>query len=278
MKDRYSQKGMVAVKIKKPFLAAACAFFLLLAPVRARAESPTLLGEDNRQAVEDTSQPPYSAVCKLLICWRDGSQGEGTGFIYGDSLLATAGHALYDKSPGHDGLPESVTIIPGAVGEEQPFGSYTALPGKNSVFFTPERWRSSQDWRYDYGVISLDSAFDPAAGALLLADEEGCGDAALAEAPLTMLGYDAGSLLPLLAEGTVQQVRGFDLLYDIPILPGQSGAPVLDKEGAVVAIQNYGVSQGRQGRLRWNSGARLGKAASRFLADCRRRAQQMACS
>lgn len=269
---------MVALDRKRQFLAAACALFFILAPAQARAESPTLLGEDDRLAVEDTAEPPYSAVCKLLICWKDGTQGEGTGFIYGDNLLATAGHALYDRSPGRGGLPESVTIIPGARGEEQPFGSYTAIPGKNSVFFTPERWRSSQDWRYDYGAISLDAAFDPAAGALLLADEEECGDAALAAAPLAMLGYDAGSFLPLLAEGTVQQVRSFDLLYDIPILPGQSGAPVLDSEGAVVAIQNYGVSQGKQGQLRWNSGARLGKAASRFLADCRRRAQKMSCS
>ena len=266
---------MVAVNKIRRFLAAAGMLFLFLAPARVRAESPTLLGEDDRQVIADTSQIPGSAVCKLLIDWKDGTRGEGTGFIYGDNLLATAGHALYDGTPGHDGLPERVTVIPGAAGEEQPFGAYTAIPGKNSVFFTPARWRSCRDWRYDYGVIALDTAFDPATGALLIADEEECGAAALTDAPLTMLGYDAGSLLPLMAEGTVRQVRSFDLLYDIPILPGQSGAPVLGGSGTVVAIQNYGVSREQDGQLRWNSGARLGRAASRFLADCRRRAQQM---
>lgn len=96
---------------------------------------------------------------------------------------------------------------------------------------------------------------------------------ALEGAQLSILGYDAGSFQPLLAQGTVQEVRRFDLLYQIGILPGQSGAPVVDEEKMVVGIQNYGVSLRGGGRgLLWNSGARLNKTAYCFLTDCRSQA------
>lgn len=239
----------------------------------AAAAAPTLFGEDKRQQVEDSTQPPYSAVCKLLITYQNGTHGEGTGFIYGENVLATAGHVLYDTSEKRGGAPQSIEIIPGADGEERPFGSYLAVPGENSCFYTPEHWRSQQDWRYDYGVIALQEPFAPETGQLDLGHYEDYRDDALQGAQLSILGYDAGSCLPLLAQGKVQEVRRFDLLYQIGILPGQSGAPVVDQDYTVVAIQNYGVSLKKNGRgLPWNSGARLNKTAYCFLNDCRSRA------
>ncbi|MCI8622638.1 MAG: hypothetical protein HFG26_03130 [Provencibacterium sp.] len=236
----------------------------------AAAAAPTLFGQDDRQAVEETSLPPYSAVCKLLITYQNGTSGEGTGFIYGENVLATAGHVLYDPSAGRGGTPAAIEIIPGADGENRPFGSYTAVPGENSRFSVPARWRAQQDWRYDYGVLALDQAFPPEAGAFELGHYEDYAGDALQGATLSILGYDAGSLRQLLATGPVEQARRFDLLYQIGILPGQSGAPVVDKDNLVVAIQNYGVSLGSGGRcLPWNSGARLTKTAYCFLTERR---------
>ncbi|MCI8442197.1 MAG: hypothetical protein HFG27_06685 [Provencibacterium sp.] len=267
------------------FLLAAGLLALLAAPVRAAclpllsdgqmsslsaSEDPTLFGLDDRQEAADSTRLPYSAVCKLLITYQNGTHGEGTGFIYGENVLATAGHVLYDESGERGGTPLKIEIIPGAKEEQRPFGSYLAVPGENSCFYTPERWRTRRDWRYDYGVIALQTAFSPEAGMLDLGHYEDYSEEALKNTKLSILGYDAGSFSPLLAQGNVQQVRPFDLLYQIGILPGQSGAPVVDADNQVVAIQNYGVSLNDGERaLRWNSGARLNKTAYRFLSSCR---------
>ena len=271
---------MLKIHSLRLFVSAVLAFTLLALPayaahlpagspakgLSAAADAPTLLGKEARQPVEDSTQLPYSAVCKLLITYQNGTHGEGTGFIYGDNLLATAGHVLYDQSAGRGGTPAEIEIIPGADGEERPFGSYMAIPGENSAFHTPSRWKTRQDWQYDYGVIQMEDDFDPEIGLLSLGHYEDYDREALQGATLSIFGYDAGSFHQLAAKGDVQKARAFDLLYRIGIMPGQSGAPVMDAENNVVAIQNYGVSLENGRCLPWNSGARLNKTAYCFLS------------
>ena len=256
--------------VKRGILSLTAAVWMFLLSIGVQASAPTLLGrEDGRWQVSDTEAWPYQAVCKLLIHYQNGAVGEGTGFIYGKNLLATAGHVLYDTAYGRGGEIESLTVIPGANGEEEPFGRLE-VDRKNAQFFYPVQWKEGRDWRYDYGAVRFDAPLDSRIVPLEM-DPGGVETSwELAGKEMTILGYDIYSRTLTGSSGLVTEVREYDLLYAIGIMPGESGAPVLDSCNRVVGIQNYGVNLGEDpllSQLRYNSGALLSVEAYTFFKN-----------
>lgn len=254
--------------VKRGILSLAVAVWMFLLSIAAQASAPTLLGrEDDRWQVSGTEEWPYQAVCKLLIHYQNGTVGEGTGFIYGENLLATAGHVLYDTAYGRGGEIESLTMIPGANGKDQPFGRLE-VNRENAQFFYPVQWKESRDWRYDYGAVRFDAPVDSRIVPLEM-DPGGLDTPwELAGKEMTILGYDMDSLTLTASSGLVTEVREYDLLYAIGIMPGESGAPVLNSCNRVVGIQNYGVNLRDDpllSQLCYNSGALLSGEAYAFF-------------
>lgn len=228
---------------------------------------PTIFGQDDRQIISDPAQTPYSGIAKLYITYKNGTTGEGTGFIFGDNVVATAAHCLYDTRYGRGGEAASITIVPGLGGDGQALPGQTVTAAEKPYHY-PLRWKTAADWRYDYGVITVPSKWDGRVERLALADWEALSDQSLCGETLSIAGYDDRSANLYLSSGPVRSARPFDLLYEIDILAGESGAPVLNASGQVVAIQNYGANVGASAQQNpFNSGARMTEKLYRFLAS-----------
>ncbi len=227
-------------------------------PNKPQEMQTTIFGKDDRKPVADPQQSPYNAVCRLKIAYRDGSIGYGTGFIYGKNLLATAAHCLYDASRG--GRAEQITIYPAASEEMLPFGEYT-VDADNSVFHYPKKWSENGEWKYDFGVIEAEEAWDARIQPLKL---ESRSVSQLKGGTFSLVGYDYKSFTQYRSTGKISQVRSNDLLYRLDVLHGESGAPVMDKNGIVVGIANYGAEEGGPN---YNSAARINNAVYRYLTS-----------
>lgn len=239
-------------------------FAAVMLSVPAVAESPgtqqklptTIFGKDDRVPVANPRQSPYHAVCRLKITYRDGSVGYGTGFIYGKNLLATAAHCLYDASRG--GRVSHVAVYPAASEKMLPFGEYIVDTG-NAVFHYPKKWRENGEWKYDFGVIETKEAWDARIKPLKL---ENRSVSQLKNGTFSLVGYDYMSFTQYRSTGKIDQVRSNDLLYRLDILHGESGAPLMDQNGIVVGIANYGAEEGGPN---YNSAARINHMVYQFL-------------
>lgn len=252
--------------IKKFWIFLAAFFTAAMLSVPIEAETPnkpqemqaTIFGKDDREPVANSLQSPYNAVCRLKITYQDGSIGYGTGFIYGKNLLATAAHCLYDTSRG--GKADHITVYPAASEEMLPFGEYTA-DASNSVFHYPKKWSENGEWKYDFGVIETDEAWDARIQPLKL---ENRSVSQLKSKTFSLVGYDYKSFTQYSSTGKLSRVRSNDLLYRLDVLHGESGAPVMDKNGIVVGIANYGAEEGGPN---YNSAARISSAVYRYLTS-----------
>lgn len=246
------------------YLAALLAAVMLSLPIAAETinnqpELPTtIFGKDDREPVANPQQSPNNAVCRLKITYRDGSIGYGTGFIYGKNLLATAAHCLYDASRG--GKADNITVYPAASEKELPFGEYMVDAG-NSVFHYPKKWRENGDWKYDFGVIETEQVWDERIKPLKL---ENRSVSQLKSGTFLLVGYDYKSFTQYRSIGKISQVRSNDLLYRLDVLHGESGAPVMDQNGVVVGIANYGAEAGGSN---YNSAARINHSVYQFLTS-----------
>lgn len=91
--------------------------------------------------VPNTTLFPHSAICQLRMTAPDGSRYIGTGFYIGANRILTCAHNL-------DGM-QSVTIIPGRNGAENPFGECTV----NQWRIARPPYTGDGNWENDLAVI-----------------------------------------------------------------------------------------------------------------------------
>lgn len=224
----------------------------------------SLIGDDERTRVLDSSNAPWRMICSLEIISPQTSL-VGTGWFAGPKTLITAGHCVHDVALG--GWASKIIVRPAQNGVEEPFGSLVA-----TRFSTTDRWFQNRDPDFDYAAIHLE-----AADALPITDQTGwfstavVNDAGLHAQRVNVAGYpgDKGGDTLWFHAKQILHLRPPRIYYDIDTLPGQSGAPVwleTDSGPRVVGIHAYGVGASAPG-VEANSGPRITEAVIERIAD-----------
>jgi glutamyl endopeptidase len=125
-------------------------------PVGGAAGPDDVLGDDNRTRVNPTTVFPVNAIVQIVR--NDGTNTWGcTGWLYGPSIVATAGHCVHPGNGRNGGggggfYPrEDFEIIAGRNFPSRPYGTCRA-----TQLMSVNGWTGDGSANYDYGAVRLD--------------------------------------------------------------------------------------------------------------------------
>lgn len=213
-------------------------------PASARpVAGQSVIGNDDREQINDTTAFPFSAIAYLELEDFDRDVlGSCTATFIGPNALLTAAHCLWDFE-AEDWVEEHLRVVPGKDGEFEPFGFQYA-----SDWWVPDAYVETGLAEWDWGIIKLptsDLAFDT--GWLTMAVL----DTAVLSAPgfePAIVGYPANkpfASMWAMTRPAFLTVTEFILTYDIDTAPGQSGSAIWSAAegpylGLVVGIHTQG--------------------------------------
>lgn len=205
----------------------------------------SIIGEDNRQHITDTSFAPWSCVAFLESTFADGSVTYGTAFMYWSDIALTAGHTVYKPSKGY---ATSVTIWPGRLSANNaPYGSATV-----KTIHISTQYKNYQSISEDYAVLELNSNIGDTVGYFGTTWKND----GYTNQTAFVSGYPGDKLKQQwIAVGTISKSDPYMLYYDIDTMPGDSGAPIIWNASyghTVIGIHTRGV-----GTSTANSGVRI---------------------
>ena len=125
-----------------------------------------IFGSDDRDVLGYSEVAPSAAVVSVQITsyYKNGNVFTGSGTIIGANDVLTAAHMVYNKENG--GYPEYIEITPYRFGDIKPFRIVYVFN-----YNVPNSWVFGQDYKYDYAVLTLDSAIGYYTGYASLAIE-----------------------------------------------------------------------------------------------------------
>lgn len=236
------------------------------------AETFSIFGTDNRVKVTDTTEEGANAVCNLTLKFKN-SNGVtvtryGTGFLYSDNTMGTAGHCVYSME--FDTYATSIRIAPG----DTPSGGIVKAVtiDDQDLMHVPQEFVDTENWVYDYGCVELEEPFPDEIGHFDLTRSFSSTD--YEEEYLTLAGYDqyTAQQYKQRSNKLVTGVTSKDFSFKFDTLPGMSGSPIYNDDYEVVGIYNYGPN-GAPDRVPedyddgYNSAQRMNSACYNFLME-----------
>lgn len=222
---------------------------------------------DYRSQVENTSEFPWSSICKIRVTFPNGKEYMGTGTLISRNHVLTAAHLVYNKQRG--GKATSCEIIPGYDDGYKPFGStyHTSIAIHPNYYSYPEY--------FDIAVISS-RGFNNNTGSLGF---RAVSDARL-EGTVHVAGYPAwppppenksDNAYPRYFDGEkmhhnsgkIDQIEQYRVIYSFAISGGMSGSGIYQKDESneryIVAVVSHedGGPYGRTYYGRSNYGTRI---------------------
>jgi len=232
----------------------------------------SIFGDDDSIIVSSSTsrQYPHRAIAKLKIKFPNSSTiFDGTGFMYGEDVMATAAHCLYDGRYG--GWAEYIDIFLGQnTSSTSPYGTirvYSSNLNVMSGYINDDNNNQiAGNWEYDCGAIKLPSAIGNTVGWFGLDTSVSSGDT------VTVSGYRAGQNYQRKHTGSIISVNTYDITYRMDTLQGQSGCPVFTSDYYVIGINNYGANGGNclsddASDYEYNSAARIDYSVLNFLTS-----------
>jgi glutamyl endopeptidase len=236
----------------------------------------TVIGTDNRTRVNPTTTYPTSAIVQIIR--TAGSSTFGcTGWLYGASIIATAGHCVHpgggqNGGGGNGFYPRAnYTIIPARNGGTNPFGTCTA-----TQLLSVNGWTQSGNEGNDYGAIRLSCSAGTSTGTFGLWWQS----ASLTGTATTVSGYPCDKTFGEQwrhAGMTVTSTQTQQVFYQNDTFGCQSGSPVYQNRAAgssfctgqcVMAIHAYGL-HGSSPHSANNHGTRITEAVFNNLITWR---------
>ena len=217
----------------------------------------SIIGTDDRVRVTDTTRAPYSRIGMIESTFPNGRIYIGTGWLYGDGVVATAAHNLYDSTRG--GKATTVRFYPGMNGSQRPFGTINAVKWE-----VPSEWIGNGRPVDDYGVVVLEEAIGHQIGWLDIEVDSKIA----AGNEVSVSGYpgeDDKLMQQWMDKNSIMDVSSDLMWHYVDTTAGQSGAPVIRDNGKVVAIHTYGEITGT-----FNVAGLITRRVNQFLQDAKR--------
>lgn len=208
-------------------------------------QNHSIIGEDNRQHITDTSFAPWSCIALLESTFADCSVSYGTAFMYWSDIALTAGHTVYKPSKGY---ATSITIWPGRLSANNaPYGSAAV-----KTIHISTQYKNYQSTSEDYAVLELDSNIGDTVGYFGTTWRSD----GYTNQTAFISGYPGDKLKQQwIATGTISRSDLYMLYYNIDTMPGDSGAPIIWNASyghTVIGIHTRGI-----GTSTANSGVRI---------------------
>ncbi len=217
------------------------------------------IGTDDRVAITNTTQMPYSAIARIEVSFPSGSS-TATAYMISDNVAITAAHAVFlqeTTSGGSYEWPEKVKVFPGQKSSNiftgYPYGNAKAIEVVISApFFTEKATLDSSGNRistrtssyYDWALLYLDDEIGAETGYFGYQFTNGT-----TGMNVSITGYKDGVPPQYKASGTVisapTNIAGAELLnqeyimlYMIDAGDGQSGSPIYyqSSDGSWISI------------------------------------------
>ncbi|QKW12432.1 serine protease [Verrucosispora sp. NA02020] len=236
----------------------------------------SVIGTDNRVRVDPTTVFPSRAIVQIVRT-TGGSTWGCTGWLYGPSIVATAGHCVHPGGGANGGggngfYPRGdFQIIPGRNGASTPYGTCTA-----TQLLSVTGWTQDGSETNDYGAIRLNCAAGNTTGWFGFWWQS----ATLTGTASTVSGYPCDKTFGQQwrhAGQTIQVTHDRQVFYQNDTFGCQSGSPVYQTRPAgssfcagecVMAIHAYGV-HGSAPHSTNNHGTRITESVANNLVTWR---------
>lgn len=216
-------------------------------PLRSHSEASTraIIGGDERTVVSH----PYNEVAYLEVILNN-EPFMGTAVMIYKNLALTAAHCILDNKT----VCNSAAVFPERMGGNAPYGSAGV-----SQIIVDEKFYENEDPEYDWCILILDRNIGEQSGWQGIAYSEDYSYFEDGEL-VNVTGYpkekDFG-MIQYTATGPVIKAAHNYLRYDVDETEGQSGSPVYDKKGYVIAINKGGYEE--WGVIKSNQGTNINK-------------------